>query len=463
MISRTEFLVHYGDAVRRGTGAMFVGAGMSVASGLPDWNQLIAPLRAEANVPDEITDAPIAAEYILAELGEHRMRRLLLDELTKTAAGPSDAVRDLMRLAVPEYWTTNYDTLLEEACEDSLHRVVADEDYAVERPADAARRLTKLHGSLDLPDGNPREWQVPPVIARSDYERFEFEHPLKWSMLRAQFLTSSFLFLGFSFDDPNINALLRIVRSLPPGLRRAPHYAVIRRPADTGRRRVFDLFAADLHRAGIHVLPIDDFGELDELVRDILLHAREPNLFIAGRAETDVARLVCAAVGAQLKSMTQKVTLLSLGGSAALRVALDLKSTLLPGEYRPERMRVYYRRSEAGDGVELNDRVGMAVFTDLDLDALRTAVFAQTRALLLVGDGTRVRDEVALARAQGIPVVPIAMSGRAARDLWTSATPASLGLEAPDVDVLWARLNDPSVPLAVDAARSLLSYILFAK
>ncbi|PPF20866.1 SIR2 family protein [Rathayibacter sp. AY1A7] len=215
MISRTEFLVGYGDAVRRGTAAMFVGAGMSVASGLPDWNQLIAPLRAEADVPDEITDAPIAAEYILAELGEHRMRRLLLDELTRTAAGPSDAVRDLMRLAVPEYWTTNYDTLLEEACEDSLHRVVADEDYAVERPLGVARRLTKLHGSLDIPDGKPREWEVPPVIARSDYERFEFEQPLKWSMLRAQFLLVIFV-PGLQLRRPKYQCALACCKVASP-------------------------------------------------------------------------------------------------------------------------------------------------------------------------------------------------------------------------------------------------------
>lgn len=57
----------------------------------------------------------------------------------------------------------------------------------------------------------------------------------------------------------------------------------------------------------------------------------------------------------------------------------------------------------------------------------------------------------------------VAMSGPAALSLWTSSTPAALGLEAPDAEVLWARLNDPSVPHAVDAARSLLSYTLFAK
>ena len=52
----------------------------------------------------------------------------------------------------------------------------------------------------------------PLVLARDQFVRYPDTHQRFWSLLQASFLTKSFLFLGFSFEDPNFEQIFRLVR-----------------------------------------------------------------------------------------------------------------------------------------------------------------------------------------------------------------------------------------------------------
>ena len=63
-IDRHDLIDSFGQALLDGTGALFVGAGMSLNAGLPTWADLLRDVRTAAKVPD-MSDLPLMAEYIV--------------------------------------------------------------------------------------------------------------------------------------------------------------------------------------------------------------------------------------------------------------------------------------------------------------------------------------------------------------------------------------------------------------
>ncbi len=144
-MEQDEFLRVFGDVIRRGRAAVFVGAGVSLNSGFPNWNDLIQPLRETARIPDSVNDPTIAAEYAVQELHMSVVERLLLKELQNVTPRHNDILTELLSIDFAEIWTTNFDTLIEELVDD-LECIVEEDDYG-RPPEHKARRLTKPHGS----------------------------------------------------------------------------------------------------------------------------------------------------------------------------------------------------------------------------------------------------------------------------------------------------------------------------
>jgi hypothetical protein len=458
-MNQAEFLRSFGSAIRHRRAAVFVGAGVSMRSGFPSWDDLVGPLRAAADVPSTVQDATVAAEYAMQELQMTEVERLLLQALDNvTTTTTNDVVEQLLSIDFAEIWTTNFDTIIETA-DPKLDLVITEDDY--ERPGTPnSRRLTKLHGSLGSGANGRSKWLEHPVITRSDFETFERDHPLKWAMLRAQFLTSSFLFLGFSFADPNVSALLRIVRSLPPTIRRLPHFAVMKPPTGPDELREFTLFSHDLEAAGVHIVEIDNYAKLPLLLQSLRRSALPPNLFISGIAAdgSDAAR-ACTTIGAMLANLAEAPTLLSFDGSSSRAVARGLKDSLTPETYRPENIRAFYRRSPKGDDDITVPRFGTAIFTEKDLEEMRQDVFSQVRALVLIGEGDRAGDEAKLASSMGIPVIPLGATGSVAKATWETGSEAC-GFNSADSGHHWKMLQHDDPSMAAGAAMALLQQVL---
>ena len=457
-MEQDEFLRVFGDVIRRGRAAVFVGAGVSLNSGFPNWNDLIQPLRETARIPDSVNDPTIAAEYAVQELHMSVVERLLLKELQNVTPRHNDILTELLSINFAEIWTTNFDTLIEELVDD-LECIVEEDDYG-RPPEHKARRLTKLHGSLSKDNTGKMMWKEYPIIARSHYEQYEQTHPLKWAMLRAQFLTSSFLFLGFSFTDPNVNMLLRIVRSLPPKIRRLPHFAIMRTPDDSNQEREFELFCNDLKDASINVVAVNDYSEIPGLLRALARHSLQPTIFVSGRIEkSSLGEAACTAIGAALTGTKDDLILLSYGGLAAHAVMAAYKTTLPPEKYRPEQVRTYYRRSPVNDEKIEVQRFGTAIFTEKHLPDMRREVFAQIKVLILIGDGIRSHEEAELALELGIPLIPVASTGADPHSFWNHGYEVC-GFISPRAAHPWSLLNHTEPSIVADAVRQLLDYVL---
>lgn len=184
---------------------IFVGAGASRDAGLPDWNDLLRPLRDELAIKGAVDPLDITQWYV-----DSKGRAAALRQIRNLLAGvqkPGKLHLALAEVPSPVIFTTNYDQLMERALE-SVQGVPPDiiiEDSHVAL-IDEARRTTlvKLHGCLSLPETI--------VLARDDYEGYADNHHAMIAYLQSLLATRTFLFVGFSLLDPNFRVIHHTIR-----------------------------------------------------------------------------------------------------------------------------------------------------------------------------------------------------------------------------------------------------------
>lgn len=468
-LATADLVEKFGRAVLSGDAALFIGAGLSRSAGLPDWASLIDPMRARCNIP-VLEDLPLVAEYIANDAANGGLPALhahILADITGRRPKPAVGHRLLSRLPVREIWTTNYDRLLEDVMPSAA---VAFNERTIREIASDERTLIKMHGSISTSG----TWEELPVITRTDYERYEPDHPRTWTILRASYLSRRFLFLGFSFADPNVEVLLRLARTLGTAAD-DQHIAVMPRtdPAhDPLTARKEQLHIADLENSGVQVCEIQDFDEVTEILTLILRRTRPEQLFISGssqltnptpKEEEEAIGTWCAALASTMVDDTDWA-LASLGGAAGWLVSRDIgRARRAEGTYDPAKLSFHYRDKEEPPTVP-DERIGTAVYSDLDRERLVVSLLDESRALVVIRGGDRTKDELEWAQTRDVGIVPLAASGGTAHAYWLDhrVNPPPLGGRPVDMDA-WARLDDARPVIAARAARDLLRQAMYQR
>ena len=184
---------------------LWVGAGLSVAAGLPSTNDLLEKMVEDADHPLDLSQSfEKVADQFVESLGKGRLADVLQRELSKPGR-PTKAHKKIAQAAVDGSFaaivTTNYDDLLERTLADAGVRLVTqvlEANAVVEDPG--ALRLLKLHGSKD-------DW-LKVVLSGKSYEAFSTSYTLLHSQLDVLLRRHSVLFVGCSLLDP------RIIKSL---------------------------------------------------------------------------------------------------------------------------------------------------------------------------------------------------------------------------------------------------------
>jgi Sir2- and TIR-associating SLOG family/SIR2-like domain len=132
----------------------------------------------------------------------------------------------------------------------------------------------------------------PSQRARDDYERYAKERGAFINALAGDLVSKTFLFLGFSFTDPNLEHVLSRVRiTFETNQRR--HYAFFRKRAklDGESDRQFAnactrqaLVLEDLKRFNIRALLVDEYAEITEILNELVRRYRRQTVFIAAAA-----------------------------------------------------------------------------------------------------------------------------------------------------------------------------------
>jgi len=199
-------MISYDDlrsSLAAGNICAFVGAGLSIGAGLPDWYGLIAELSVRIGYklpPREWAtgDALIdAAQVYVNRQGLHSLISHLKDRLDTTGVQPTAAHRALARLPISLVFTANFDDLLERAFRDAGKRVevvVKDGSIPFMRRGPNVVNIVKLYGDLDQPDTI--------VLARQQYESYFLQRPGLIELLKVELARSDTLYLGWSGSDP---------------------------------------------------------------------------------------------------------------------------------------------------------------------------------------------------------------------------------------------------------------------
>lgn len=459
-MSVDDLVGEFGAHVDAQSAAIFIGAGLSMLSGYPSWSELVQPyIDALGLSEEEARDLPLAVQYFENEKAEgaERVREDIISMVRAYAAAqPTSAHDRILSLPVHDIWTTNYDDLIESAAHSGgidLGTFREDDDLATSKLT--TRRLYKMHGSVDGAGATKRL-----VISRDHFEHYPETHPRFWQLLRATFLTRSFLFIGFSLTDPNISEIFRMVRLHTPNVHR-PHYAVLKRGAPEAGK-LAELRYRDLARVGVRIVEIEDHGDVDSVLARLNTRCRPPRLYISGSTEhdgVDVGRTdeIAKAIADELASQPDVLLMTggTLGGSIGYAVMRQRKAE---GGYRPDSLLVIRRAQDSGLGTPPNTRLGSVVFDAEDAEGLRSAAFGQVRAVLVLGGGSRTREEIQQARELGMGVVPVAASGGAAQEDWNAviANPGAYRLGEQPVDVHLLEDLDSDDPGTVARAAVLL-------
>jgi hypothetical protein len=295
MTTVAEFIRTYSQALSDRNAAVLAGAGLSIPAGLVNWKELMRSIAAEIglNVEKE-SDLVAVAQYHLNERGgRQRLNQTLVSEFSERAE-VSENHRILARLPIETFWTTNYDHLIEGALRGSGKKAdikIAPENLAITLPRRDAI-VYKMHGDVSDP--------AHAVVSKDDYESYGSSRrgQLFSTALRGDLVSKTFLFLGFSFSDPNVDYILGRIRVLLEGNRRE-HYCLMRSVQRKDFKALGDfqyartkqeLQVRDLRRYGIMAVMLDSFDEYTRTLKHLERHYRARQIFISGSAATYAPR-----------------------------------------------------------------------------------------------------------------------------------------------------------------------------
>lgn len=283
-----EFVREYVRAVSQGYAAVFAGAGLSRGSGYTNWKELVKPLAEEIGLDvDKEHDLVAITQYYRNERATRSsINQRILNEYTKDAI-LNENIEILTRLPITTYWTTNYDELLETALKANNKKadVKATQESLANNIYDRDAVVYKMHGDVRYPDKA--------VLTKDDYEIYGSERPLFRTALQGDLISKTFLFIGFSFEDPNLDYILSQIRVLL-GESARDHFCffecVKQQPGESDHDHLYnvakqELRIKDLRRYGIQAISLDSYTEITNILKRIEHGHLLKNIFISGSLE----------------------------------------------------------------------------------------------------------------------------------------------------------------------------------
>ncbi len=295
MIAKDRFIKKYSKALQAGNAAIFTGAGASVSAGFLNWKELIRPFAEELSldIEEEPNLVNITQYYVNKRSGNRQsINQEILDKFAYTGQ-KNKVLTILARLPIYNYWTTNYDQLLENALRDNNRNpdVKITSQNLAQNLTNRGAIVYKMHGDQSRPEEA--------VITKDDYEKYSISHNLFTTALKGDLISKTFLFIGFSFEDPNLEYVLSRVRILLSGQSR-DHYCFFKGISktdyldDDGKLDEYEfqrdeirqnLKIKDLERFGINVILLDSYDEIPEILESIEKQYLYNSIFISGSIE----------------------------------------------------------------------------------------------------------------------------------------------------------------------------------
>lgn len=284
----SRFVENYFKEIQSQNAAVFLGAGASVPAGFVNWKNLLAPIADELNLDIDLeSDLVALAQFHVNSNGDNRnvISQSILDALGEDLE-PTRNHRLLAKLPISAFWTTNYDKLIELSLKDEGK--IPDVKYTVEQLANTRSKrdatVYKMHGDIDLPQKT--------IITKDEYEKYHKTHGAFVNALSGDLVSKTFVFIGFSFTDPNLDYILSRIRVTFETHQRR-HYAFFKKRTklkgeteaefeNAVKRQKFLL--DDLKRFNITSILVDDYSEITEAFEALTTRFRMGTAFVSSSA-----------------------------------------------------------------------------------------------------------------------------------------------------------------------------------
>lgn len=247
MITLSEFKKAYSKAIQEGYAAIFAGAGLSKASGFVNWKELLNDLAQEIQL--DVEKEPDLVEVAQYYCNEKRSRNEINEKILNrfvTESQESESIRILADLPIRVFWTTNYDHLLEDTLKKYGKRIdikMTIESLATNLSGNDAV-VYKMHGDYLDPSSC--------VILKDDYEIYNDKRQLFTTTLQGDLVSKTFLFIGFSFEDPNLKYILSRIRILLDKNRRT-HYLFLKKIQKNDYKKRSKNYYYDLNKQELQI------------------------------------------------------------------------------------------------------------------------------------------------------------------------------------------------------------------
>lgn len=198
--------------IRRNKVTLFIGSGFSLKAGAPSVSELISKLIEDGELKyntetEELSIRNVASDFVEKE-GRHELMRCLVKHFSFTPTETSD---HKMLASIPHFrtiFTTNYDSLIEDAYPKG-QCVVLTSSQGCSNADCASVNVYKIHGDLTTLSNTDSI-----IITNEDYKDYFHKESLKalWEDLKYEFRHSYVVFIGYSLADDNILDIIKNVR-----------------------------------------------------------------------------------------------------------------------------------------------------------------------------------------------------------------------------------------------------------
>jgi len=284
-MKREQFIKEVAGKMQNGLCDLFVGSGISAPSGLPTWSEFLDPYLSEIGIQQREEDnLPLLAQYVVnRNVGN---RNIIYEAVYNTfgKSYPLNAYHKVIsNFPVHTLWTTNYDCLLEQALSDRVLRVVASEEGLLHPHGNTEVEIIKLHGCA-------RSATKGIVLTQADYDCFLDDKPKLSQRLREALINRSLFFVGYSYHDPNIQAIMTQAYQMMGRITTNMHFIllseIVQRKDESDesfeQRKVrFELWITELNRVGIRELIVPR-SDIVSVLKAIEHKARGAAVFVTG-------------------------------------------------------------------------------------------------------------------------------------------------------------------------------------
>ncbi|WP_026835448.1 SIR2 family protein [Eubacterium xylanophilum] len=185
---------------------IFVGAGVSKASGIPLWKEVVDKIAEHLNIEVDNVDTLKIPQYYYNAREKNEYNKLIKEILLADKDIETNELHnEIIKIDAHTIITTNYDNLIERAAEDNsvfLDVISCDSDLAYRS---GEKELIKMHG--DFIHDNI-------VLKEDDYYSYSRNFRLIENYVKSFVGTKVVLFLGYSFSDPDIKHIFGWVKNI---------------------------------------------------------------------------------------------------------------------------------------------------------------------------------------------------------------------------------------------------------